>query len=1178
MKNHSKAPKVPRAPKGSKPPKVHKRKSASKVGSLTNLLRGAAGEKENSRILRLAIETAKEKTNSQLLQTILRMGRVSPLFDTVIPAARTKLQLTGLQSRPTLKPGSLEIELRWALDIVNIQHESLNAFIQLKKKYERAVLLGSNENAVSHLDEIRSTCGATLWEIENQIAYLAAFSGFDAQKSYISTLTGENRRTFAAFFASNIGERNEARVSVEGYQRRLLEKIEKWNISKPHSAYMYFRLTGDIPDNESIPAILAQEAASSPYDLWETLVKVFIHLLSSGNVSVINLLRNVLYTANLSIVDERLDRINIAAGNGSPISTVNYAYESLLAGSHSQSLEEVVEQIEEDPFDVTNFLVLCRLLTLDEEFSGNEKSLLGKAVEAFKSLSAYNSGSAVDEAERLFMNFGGFGNAAAICDIARTTSTSFLGDVSLGTQILSTGYDATAAKALAGATQYAGVPPRHDLATLYEDSADGNGPQSATLSPVAAAYAQLGHSARSLEYDSSVNVLNYLDGCSYSKLHIEACIIRPWLMLSAGLRDECILASVRAVIEKPDLLHALPIKNAASDVGYRELSHLDTNIELSILFYLYESVVGDGSKDIALKVAFKQFLKNYQITFPSEIASERYQIDRSLKSFFLSYVCTQETMDLCGTFDSIQKLDTERMQICKALIDLDPNSAEMYEDELIELTRRLSIEEAVQQVESSRIYADAGGLARICRSAYKDQFLRYLDYRGAGLVVEGEILEREVEGVLRTRDTKLVQNYLDNYDISADSLLVELVEGLANTFMTAPRCGIDSFIGSRVRHGSFEVAFRDPIEALKLITKIDSRSGEYESNSHWLVNISDPGDRTAIDGALKTFSKNIDGILDDAVRRLLFVHDAEHPSGIVSLWVDAENKRRILKYCVIQVRSSLKPDSTIDQLFYSCLENHFFPALEIAVKNSAQYIEQHIYSKIVLEVDRLLLQVTKRKKNVEVSGMIATISVLRENLEKAKNKVVRWFSVSANDGSERSFTLQTAIEIGFKSVQNLHSRFSGSLRWEIEARANVVLHPQAFEMINDVAFLIFCNIFEHSGFYFMPSSRNSAPPSDVKIEAVAENKIRVQITSAIFTGEDREAIEENCRAAYRKIENAAYVEVVQQKKNTGLVRLASRIEHEGSGSEGLQFGVVDDNFFRVSFALPDYVLTTQGMK
>jgi hypothetical protein len=350
------------------------------------------------------------------------------------------------------------------------------------------------------------------------------------------------------------------------------------------------------------------------------------------------------------------------------------------------------------------------------------------------------------------------------------------------------------------------------------------------------------------------------------------------------------------------------------------------------------------------------------------------------------------------------------------------------------------------------------------------------------------------------------------------------------------------------------------------------------SNNHWLFNISDPNERAVIDSALKIFSKNIDSILDDAVRRLLFVHDAQHPAGIVSLWVDAESKRRVLKYCVINARNSLHNDTTIEQLFFFCLEQHFFPALEIAVKNSAQHIEQLIYSKIVVEVDKLLLQVRKRKNSKEVAGMIATILVLKENLEKAKDKVLRWFSVSATDGLERSFTLQTAIEIGFKSVQNLHSRFNGSLSWDIEARANVVLHPQAFQVINDVAYLIFGNIFEHSGFYSLTSGIKNAPPFEVKIEAVEENKIRVQITSAIAVGESRETIKENCRAARQKIENAAYVEVVQQKKNTGLVRLASRIEHDASGSERLEFGVVDENFFRVGFALPDYFLTTQGMK
>lgn len=1160
-----------------KTPKPQKRKSASKFGSLFNLLRGAAGEKENGRILRLAIETAKEKASVPLLETILRMGRSSPLFDIVIPSAQKKLQMAALQSRQALKPGSLETEIRWALDIVGHQKEEIESFLEYKTQYERALMLGNLLLATESMNGIRESCGATLWEIENHIAYLATFEGFDSQKSYITNLSTEHRRTFAAFFASNIGERNESRVSAEGYQRRLIDKIERWKMSKEFSTYIYYCLTGNIGTVDSIPVILAQEASSSPYDLWETIIKTFIYIVSSESRSAVGLLRNILLSTNIPISDKRLDRIKIVLGITSPVITSNPAYEELLAGRHATSLQLASEQLENDPFDISTLLVLFRLVTLDQPYITNENSLLGKFIETFKSLSDYSDGSAIEDAERIKLNYSGFGHAAAINDLAQVTSTSFLGDTSLCAQILSTGTDATAIKILTGNHEFTAGSIHSDLASTYELTSAGFQTASDSLSQIAKAFAQINSSAIKLEYESATAALNHLETSPFSNLKTEACIVRPWLMLYAGMRDDCITSSVLAVVKTPELLRTLPIKNAAADVGYREMSHLDRKIELPILFYLYGQVTGESSKEIALKVSFKQFLKAHNLIYPSAIADPRHQFNIELKIFFLKNVCTQDTMDLCGTFDSIQKLDSERMQICKSLITLDPNSAEQYEDELIELTRRLSIEEAIQQVESSRIYADASGLARVCRGLYRDLFLRYLDYRGAGLVAEGIVLEREVEGALKTRDTKVVQNYLDNYDISADTLLVDLVEGFVNSFMTAPRYGIDSFIGSRIRHGSFEGAFRDPIEVLKLITKIDSRTGEYDSNNHWLPTISDDGERAAIDIALKTFSKNIDAVLDDAVRRLLFVCDQDHPYGIVSFWPDAETKHRILKYWVIELRGSIQPGATIDQIFYYCLERFFFSTLQAGIHKSAICIEQMVYAKLTQEIDKLLAQVRKRNKGIEVAGMIATISVLREDLEKAKNKVVKWFTVMENDGNERSFTLQTAIEIGFKSVQNLHSRFNAALKWDIEESANVILHPQAFQMINDASYLIFGNIFEHSGYYPLAPYRLDVPPCVIKIREATDKHIEVEIVNAISADESLENIAENCIIARKKIDASEYVEVVQQKKKTGLVRLASRIEHDGMKGDQLEFGIVDVNKFRVSFALPDYLLTSGRM-
>lgn len=1158
--------------------KQKKRKSASKTGSIMNLLRGAVGERENSRALRLAIETAKQKANQQLLSVISRMGRSSPLFDFVIPAARDKLEYPALQSRVALQSGGLETELRWVLDIVGHQAEVVNKFIRLKGIYCSAVMVGSPADALCALNSIEDECGATLWGIENRISYLAAFEGFESQRAFASRVGEGNRRTFAAFYAAKVSERNEARIIRDGYHRRLIEKIDSWSITKTFAAYIYYRLTGEISDVATIPGILAQEASSSVFDLWETFIAACLYIASDGDGRAHEILRRVLAEVSPALNDWRVRRIRISLGIEPADPMENPAYEQLVRGNYALSLDLATKAIQEDPNNVTTFLTLCRLQTLGYVCEVGEQSLLSKLLTVHSSESSYKDASAIDDIERLSVNFGIFGAAAALEDITKKTSTSLLWDVSPRTQLLSSGEDYTALKAMKSLTRcddtaidgLLGAVKQYELKALgfYEDDS--------LLGEVASAFALIDRAAQASEYEIAKHSVELLINSSYPILAIEGAILKAWLLFASGRRDECIICSVGAVVDRPEVLRSIPIKNLLCDIGYREVSHLDASIELPILFYLYGIVVGDSSKEISLKVSFKQFLKKNALEYPSRIVDKVHHFDEKLKVFFLSNVCTQEVMDLCGTFNSMEKLDAERMEVCKALIALDPGAAETYEDELIELTRRLSIEKAVLQVESSRIYADAQGLERYCRSMFKDLFLRYMDYRKSVAVIDGGSLEKTVDELLRTRDLKKIQSFLENYDVSSEALLLELIEGLADAFLNAPRYGIDSFIGSRIRHGSFEGAFRDPIEVAKLITKIDSKTGDYESNGYWLSAVSDPSACQALDSLLKTFSRNVDAILDEAVSKYLFVQSKEHPHGIVVLWRDLDAKRTLLKSWIIEVKGALGEEATIEQLFYFCLHRFFFPSLEVTLQSSANFIETTVYTRILSELDKLVVQINKQK-SFPIGGLLAAISVLRESMSAAKEKVVRWFGLSAKEEASYSFTLQTAIEIGFKSVQNLHSRFHAALEWSVDDAANVILHPQAFQVINDVSYLIFGNVFEHSGYFSRTLYRVDDPVIGVQIFSSESSLIGIKIVSPIARDEDLSTIEANCEAARGKISSSAYEQVVKQKKRTGLVRLASRIEYDGSSSETFKFGLERERFFFVEFLLPRHLLTTEGI-
>lgn len=457
-------------------------------------------------------------------------------------------------------------------------------------------------------------------------------------------------------------------------------------------------------------------------------------------------------------------------------------------------------------------------------------------------------------------------------------------------------------------------------------------------------------------------------------------------------------------------------------------------------------------------------------------------------------------------------------------------------------------------------------------------FFRYLDYVGAGLDASKEELERSIIVILKkaSADTAYL-NFLDAYDISADSLLAELIEECAASFLSLPRFGLDAFLGSRVRHGSLEGAFRSPLETRKLITKIDSTTNQYESNTYWLdANVSlDTEQRAILDRALNAFSANTDTLLDNAISRFVHVRSKAYPDGLIWLWPRNESGRRtLLTSWLIQAKAALTKEATIEQFVEFCATNLFWPNLKSALAEAANFITSTLAGEITAELDEL--GSAAQRITPTYGSLAACISAARVDTAHAAAKVSKWFAPPQFTNIDSSYLLKTGIEIGLTSLRHLRPQFDSDVDWDIDERANVLLHAAGFHTINDVAFLIFGNILKHSGFFDEYSASEQRPSIKIWLRWFDPDIIEVEVQNEISPEKDVASIEQNVEAAKEQIRLGQFDSVARQRNRTGLVRLASVLNYENSKDKVVDFGVVNGSRFRVKFAVPVILFTRQS--
>ena len=491
-----------------------------------------------------------------------------------------------------------------------------------------------------------------------------------------------------------------------------------------------------------------------------------------------------------------------------------------------------------------------------------------------------------------------------------------------------------------------------------------------------------------------------------------------------------------------------------------------------------------------------------------------------------------------------------------------------------------SIEEGVRQVDSSRVYVDVVGIERWCQSTLEESFLRYLDYAGAGLQETVDELQQQLVQIARKgHKLREIEDFLDSYDVSADSILQDVIETAATAFMTLPRYGLDAFLGSRVRHGSLEGIFRSRLEGLNLVTKIDSRTREYEANEYWLsaIQFGDDAKRLGFSRILGTLSKSVDVILDNAVGRYVYVRSDANQDGLISLWHSDESKRQRLLRWVIQAKLTLagQGDVTLGQFVSYCAYTLFWPALSTSLERVQRFAMEDLTNALMKSLDDAERGAESLVSSPQLVGFKTRLRAARTEVSNAAAKLASWFHLPSEPAKRSSYSLRTAIEIGVRSTSLIWPNFNiDVVDWKVEEAANVTVLADAYEFINDVAYLIFGNIAKHSGYFDSKASNLDAPKVEIRISRESD-RIQVCVDSPVASHVDMDNIRASVDKAKADIAARRYDEVDRKKRGTGLVRMATTLNYEGDDDRTLDFGLVNETRFFVRFSLPLYALTKE---
>lgn len=119
-------------------------------------------------------------------------------------------------------------EINWALLTIRKFKKEILLFLQYKKTFEEAFLLGNYEICEEYLTKIETEICYSIWSLESRFLLCEFSQSPESHKSFLSKFNAQNKGFFTLSLAHNISNRSEKNFSVLKYNSDIFEGINNF--------------------------------------------------------------------------------------------------------------------------------------------------------------------------------------------------------------------------------------------------------------------------------------------------------------------------------------------------------------------------------------------------------------------------------------------------------------------------------------------------------------------------------------------------------------------------------------------------------------------------------------------------------------------------------------------------------------------------------------------------------------------------------------------------------------------------------------------------------------------------------------------------------------------------------------------------------------------------------------
>lgn len=964
-------------------------------------------------------------------------------------------------------------EINWTLITIRKYKKEILLFIEYRRIYEDAFLLGDYEKAEEYLTKIENDICFSLWSLENRFLLSEFSKSPESHKAFLSDFNSKNKGYFTPDLAYYLSQRSERNFSVLKYNSDTHNQLSRLRgkYGEANRQFYYLRLNYfEYLNYSEYKEILSFDSYHSVIDRYLTLNRL-LKLISTDQKTKPEYLPFIVSRINYltkKFDDDYLKPI-LVASNPSQLEVYNdptfdlKTIDYFTSGLYKEAIEELKLKLVKYPSRFEYYLLYVKSFVYSNnelELPNNSKCFQNTIItelynQISKKTNPQNSATNISRITKNLVSFGISDGLHSFYD-SEFNHNGFwrkynLLSLSFENPLLSLIYqDSEHSKEFISKLSLKSPKSITIEYFLQKSNDDLNKTFDSLDIPEHTKKVELAKFYQSKElYEKASLIWEELIKTKYEIIPVLETAIRNLFACYLRLNnlDKAISLFVNNYLINQFIIQKIDCGEIHSEIRKNKFRNVSPTIDLPIFYSI------SNADENEIHRTYELFNDALGIEKASEIDESKVNVDLNKLIIFYNLTCNTEIFKHSDYINGTKEGLTERISICRKLQIIDKVNSEAYKFEINQLTNILIIQEGIQQLDESKIYVNEQGLINNELKDYEGLFGRYKTISNIFKNDSNLLIYFPESGVIASLDKdNLGENSESKSKFSKHPLkdtFKEIFDVITDKFLNS-KFGITAYLSTRIRHGVLLGEVRPIFEKLNLIAQYDKIEKVYREINYWnkrYANIHQPELKILQDELIKLSTK-VDSLIYDLLKKNLQIQlDEENKEG----WFDYYFDDITLTLHSINLRETKDYQEfirkIIEILWHRTDEN---------LENIRKKIQRDVKNSFNEALSNCSSELRQKLPYTSIPDVYTNITTCSTEVQNTIDRIASWFNRSGSQTSD--FNFNKVINIVLEKIK----QSSRHLNLTLKIQNDITLKGEFYSHIADLFRIFLDNALTHS--------------------------------------------------------------------------------------------------------------------